>query len=302
MRYIFTVLIISSFSLYSAAADLVPLAGPTQLVKFSISQPRVLPGAEIEIALKNQRKLNEFVAKRAMELFVLINNSPDVFGYSESGRPIEPKSLLWSMEPVADESRHSALPVYRGNKASEAITDIFAKGGKFECYTICNLVAWKIINDLLGDAIFDATRSKAGLNLGLLGVAEYLGTAEVSQTVGSKVYITNIPIYTKLIKGPFTGENVFRVTGGAEPTYIGFGEFFRTARTEAEILEHLYQETTDGELASTRQDFVGLQEFYRTHKENWYRDQHVAQLTISELGENFFDLQAIRRVIKAYKS
>ncbi len=298
MKCVFILLIISSLSLYSAAADLT--AEDLAIGSLSISQSRI-PQDEITAALKNQHNLDAFVVGRVCQLFTFINNLPKVFETLESGKPVEPKSALWNMEAVADEERWSKLPVYKGERPFGALTDFLMNGGKLECFSVSNLVKWIIISDLLGNEVFNSRHSESalGLNLGVQGLSKYLDLHDASQTVGSVVYVANVPHYARLIKGNYSGENVFRVTGGAEPTYVGFGEFFQSSRTETAIVERLYQETIGGELASKEKRYVEIQDFYKTHRPEWNRDQLKRQAELNQLvgGEYFFSLDKIKSAI-----
>jgi hypothetical protein len=113
-----------------------------------------------------------------------------------------------------------------------------------DCTFVRALVEALITLELAGQARFDYG-FREGLCLpSTLPTLSHTGVG-IPQTSGESGYISNISEHHVLHPGSANGQNVFCVGRNAAglPVYLGFGPFFATPKTAAEIIEYLYQAT-----------------------------------------------------------
>jgi hypothetical protein len=151
-----------------------------------------------------------------------------------------------------------------------------------DCTFVRALVEALITLELAGQARFDYG-FREGLCLpSTLPTLSHTGVG-IPQTSGESGYISNISEHHVLHPGSANGQNVFCVGRNAAglPVYLGFGPFFATPKTAAEIIEYLYQATilpyipTGDSYIDLRFNFLIKQ--FKNYREVWDKMREEAQ-------------------------
>jgi hypothetical protein len=236
---------------------------------------------EIAQARLSQDATNTFTGLRAAYYYGIINTSGR-FSYE---RPHTVNSAFWELleirQPQGLIDTFKIKPECRSPSA--ALIDLFNGGGAVECAFIRSLVEVLIILDLIGPERFDVAFDSN------LRIPEIISTLRetargIPQEIGKFGYIANILEYFMFHRGgSANGHNVVCVghNSNGKALYMGFGTFFATPKTEAEILDKLYEDTilpptltgNDGFDSIITNMVKGLSE----NREGWDLLRHIAQ-------------------------